>query len=155
MPPFKRLQPKNSQTANRSELFRPSDELLLIRPAFESVTDGTYRFNLNAAKVIEAGGKKMLRVSGDFFDDNGGCLEESFLVAPDWKAGSPFRSLLEATGTLPEKGEPFRPEQMVGQELLLTMKVVTSGDKEYLNLVSAEMPEDEFEGPYEEELGLE
>ena len=148
MPPFKKLQPKNSQTVS------PSDDLVLIRPAFESVTDGTYRFKLNAAKVIEAGGKK-LRVSGNFFDDNGGCLEESFLVAPDWKAGSPFRSLLEATGTLPEKGKPFNPEQMVGQELLLTMKVVTSGDKEYLNLVSAEMPEDEFEGPYEEELGLE
>ena len=143
MPPAKRILSTNVSRSTYPA--PPSDDLLIVRPAFDSVTDGQYPFKLNPAKVIQAGGKKMVRVSGDFRDDEGGSLEESFLVAPDWKAGSPFRLLLEATQCLPEKNCPFRPEQMVGQDLLLTMKVESNGNKEYLNLVSAEVLQDEFE----------
>lgn len=118
-------------------------ELSFVRPAFDYLKDGSYFVHVQHAGGVKTSYGLMLKITGRFQDEDGNELEESLLVAPDWKPGKPFRKLLELSGCLPEPNEPLNLDGLVGLTFLFTLKVNSKNGRDYVNLVDVALPDDE------------
>lgn len=115
----------------------------LVRPAFDSLFDGVFPATVQHADVVKTGSRKMLRLHALFQDEEGNEMEESLLVAPDWKPGSPFRKLLELSECLPEPNERLNLNELVGITFLFTIKINSKNGRDYVNLVDVALPDEE------------
>lgn len=115
----------------------------IFRPEFEALTSGTYRALVTAAYVANTVKGQRLGVRAVFQDDDGNELEDSILVALDWKPGSPFRKLLELSNCLPDRGERLNPDSLLDLTFLFTLKVNTKDGKDYPNLIDVALANDE------------
>lgn len=76
-------------------------DLSFVRPAFDYLKDGNYLVSIHYAGGLKTSNGLMLKVTGLFQDEDGNEIEDSLLIAPDWKPGKPFRKLLELSNCLP------------------------------------------------------
>lgn len=118
-------------------------ELSFVRPAFDYLKDGSYFVLIQYAGGVKTGNGLMLKITGLFQDEDGNELEESLLIAPDWKPGKPFRKLLELSNCLPGPKEHLDLEGLLGLTFLFTIKVNSKNGKDYVNLVDVALPDDE------------
>ncbi|RXT08849.1 hypothetical protein [Ammoniphilus sp. CFH 90114] len=119
---------------NEEELINPSEELSLVRPTLEALIDGKYSTTIIQSNLVKAGEKVALRLFCKFEDTEGNELEQSFLIYPNWKSGTPFRKLMELSGCMPDPGQSLVINKLIGQVFLFTMKVVSKDGREYVNL---------------------
>jgi hypothetical protein len=118
-------------------------DLSFIRPAFDYLKDGNYQVSIHYAGGLKTSNGLMLKITGLFQDEDGDEIEDSLLIASDWKPGKPFRKLLELSNCLPGPKEQLDLEGLLGLTFLFTIKVNSKNGKDYVNLVDVALPEDE------------
>lgn len=133
----------NEEDAFQEAINDYMNELSFVRPAFDYLKDGSYFVQIQHAGGVKTSNGLMLKITGLFQDEEGNELEESLLIAPEWKPGKPFRKLLELSNCLPGPKEQLDLEGLLGLTFLFALKVNSKNGKDYVNLVDVALPEDE------------
>ncbi|MFD1775438.1 hypothetical protein [Paenibacillus rhizophilus] len=117
----------------------------LTRRESVELKDGPHTAKIERASVVSPDNNPQLRIQATFTNGDGESFSDSILVKVEWKRTSPFVELLEVSGCMPELGEDVQLDDLVGQELLLTIKVNTKNGRSYPNLVQTELIPDDFD----------
>lgn len=120
-----------------------NEKYQLIRPAQDTLADGTYKATIKKAYIASINGKLMLKLEVNVIDDGNG-QDESFILNPSFRnPSSAFYKLLEVTDCMPGRGEALNTEALEGYEVMLSLCNVNKNGNVYVNIVDVEALPDE------------
>lgn len=113
------------------------------RPSQDFFSNGSYSATIKEVHETTTDRSDLLHIQLVMKNEEGLNQEEVIRIVPDWKPGSVFRMLLDATDTLPDLGKDLQLEQLREKEIFITIVNQSRSGRIFTNLVHVESVEDE------------